>query len=241
MKNKDFILTITFICFVLGLIFTMQIKTVKKNTETTTLSRTGELQAQYAELKKSYDDLNASLVEKDKIIQEYRNAQTEDETKELLKQDLTVALKNAGLTDVRGPGLVITMNDSLADLGATDLNYYLVHDEDLLNVVNELKASGAEAISINDQRVVAMSEIRCAGTTILVNGQRLAPPYVIKAIGDSAMLESGVTLRGGYVDILKGWGIRFDITKESDIFIPKYSKVISNKFMTTVEETVENS
>ena len=91
MKNKDFILTITFICFVLGLIFTMQIKTVKKNTETTTLSRTGELQAQYAELKKSYDDLNASLVEKDKIIQEYRNAQTEDETKELLKQDLTVA------------------------------------------------------------------------------------------------------------------------------------------------------
>ena len=241
MKNKDFILTITFICFVLGLIFTMQIKTVKKNTETTTLSRTGELQAQYAELKKSYDDLNASLVEKDKIIQEYRNAQTEDETKELLKQDLTVELKNAGLTDVRGPGLVITMNDSLADLGATDLNYYLVHDEDLLNVVNELKASGAEAISINDQRVVAMSEIRCAGTTILVNGQRLAPPYVIKAIGDSAMLESGVTLRGGYVDILKGWGIRFDITKESDIFIPKYNKVISNKFMTTVEETVENS
>ena len=219
----------------------MQIKTVKKNTETTTLSRTGELQAQYAELKKSYDDLNASLVEKDKIIQEYRNAQTEDETKELLKQDLTVELKNAGLTDVRGPGLVITMNDSLADLGATDLNYYLVHDEDLLNVVNELKASGAEAISINDQRVVAMSEIRCAGTTILVNGQRLAPPYVIKAIGDSAMLESGVTLRGGYVDILKGWGIRFDITKESDIFIPKYNKVISNKFMTTVEETVENS
>jgi uncharacterized protein YlxW (UPF0749 family) len=242
MKNKEFVLTITFICFILGLIFTMQIKTVKKNTETTTLSRTSELQAQYAELKKSYDDLASNLAEKERIIQEYRNAQTEDETKELLKQDLTTALKNAGLTDVRGPGLVITMNDSLENFGdGVDLNSYLVHDEDLLNVVNELKSTGAEAISINDQRITAMSEIRCAGTTILVNRKRLSPPYVIKAIGNSSDLESGVTMRGGYVDILKGWGIRINITKENDVFIPKYSEPILSKYMITVEETVENT
>lgn len=242
MKNKDFVITITVICFILGLIFTMQIKTVKKNTETTTLSRTTELQAQYSELKKQYDSLTETLTEKDKLIQEYRNAQTEDETKELLKQDLTNALKNAGLTDVRGNGIIITLNDSLADLGeGVDLNSYLIHDEDLLNVVNELKASGAEAISINDQRIVAMSEIRCAGTTILVNGTRLAPPYIVKAIGDSASLESGITMRGGYVDILKGWGMRIDIKKENDVFIPKYSSPISSKYMITVEETVENT
>lgn len=242
MKNKEFIITITFICFVLGLILTMQLKTVKTNTENTTTSRVSEVQAQYAELKKNYDDLVATLAEKDKTIQEYRNAQTAEETTQLLKQDLTNALKNAGLTDVRGPGLIITMNDSLSDFGdGVDLNTYLIHDEDLLNVVNELKASGAEAISINDQRIVAMSEIRCAGPTILVNGERLATPYVIKAIGDASMLESGVTMRGGYVDTLKGWGIRFTITKESDIFIPKYSKTISSKYVTTVEETVENN
>jgi uncharacterized protein YlxW (UPF0749 family) len=241
-KNKDFIVTITVICFILGLIFTMQIKTVKKNTETTTISRTSELQAQYSELKKEYDNLAETLVEKDKLIQEYRNAQTEDETKELLKQDLTNALKDAGLTDVRGQGIVITMNDSLENLGENvDLNIYLVHDEDILNVVNELKATGAEAISVNEQRIVAMSEIRCAGTTILVNGKRLAPPYIIKAIGDSASLESGVSMRGGYVDILKGWGIRIDIKKENDVFIPKYSNPISNRYMTTVEETVEST
>lgn len=242
MKNKEFVLTITFICFVLGLIFTMQIKTVKKNTETTTLSRTTEIQAQYSALKKSYDDLLITLSEKEKIIQEYRNAETEEETTELLKQDLTNALKNAGLTDVRGTGLVVTMNDSLENFGeGVDLNSYLVHDEDLLNVVNELKATGAEAISINDQRIVAMSEIRCAGTTILVNGTRLSPPYVIKAIGDSSALESGVTMRGGYVDILRGWGIRINIAKENDVFIPKYSTPIANKYMITVEETVENA
>lgn len=242
MKNKEFVLTITFICFFLGLIFTMQLKTVKKNTENTTTSRVSEVQAQYAELKKNYESLAETLAEKEKIIQQYRNAETQEETTELLKQDLTNALKNAGLTNVRGQGLIITMNDSLADFGeGVDLNSYLIHDEDLLNVVNELKASGAEAISINDQRIVSMSEIRCAGPTILVNGVRLATPYVIKAIGDSAMLESGVTMRGGYVETLKGWGIRFTITKESDIFIPKYNKAISSKYMTTVEETVETN
>lgn len=242
MKNKEFVLTITFICFFLGLIFTMQLKTVKKNTENTTASRVSEVQAQYAELKKNYESLQETLAEKEKTIQQYRNAETQEETTELLKQDLTNALKNAGLTNVRGQGIIITMNDSLADFGeGVDLNSYLIHDEDLLNVVNELKASGAEAISINDQRIVSMSEIRCAGPTILVNGVRLATPYVIKAIGDSSMLESGVTMRGGYVDTLKGWGIRFTITKESDIFIPKYSKTISSKYMTTVEEIVENN
>ena len=158
------------------------------------------------------------------------------ETKELLKQDLTVALKNAGLTDVRGPGLVITMNDSLADLGTTDLNYYLVHDEDLLNLVNELKSSGAEAISINDKRVVAMSSIRCAGATILINDEKVAPPFVIKAIGDAALLESAINMRGSYVDILKGWGIRFTITRESDIFIPKYNKPIQSQYITIANE-----
>ena len=242
MKNKEFVLTITFICFFLGLIFTMQLKTVKTNTESTTAARVSEVQAQYAELKKNYQSLEETLAEKEKIIQEYRNAETAEEATEILKQDLKIALRNAGLTDVRGPGITITMNDSLADFGAgVDLNSYLIHDEDLLNVVNELKSSGAEAIAINDQRIVAMSEIRCAGTTILVNGVKLATPYVIKAIGDSNMLESGISMRGGYVDILKSWGIRFDITKASDIFIPKYATALSSKYLTTVEETIENN
>ena len=69
MKNKDFVMTITVICFILGLIFTMQIKTVKKNTETTTLSRTSELQAQYSELKKEYDSGNIKPTENTKVKQ----------------------------------------------------------------------------------------------------------------------------------------------------------------------------
>ncbi len=72
----------------------------------------------------------------------------------------------------------------------------LIHDEDLLKLVNELKAAGAEAITVNEQRVVASTEIRCAGPTISVNNNRISPPYVIQAIGDPAGLESALKMRG---------------------------------------------
>ena len=66
---------------------------------------------------------------------------------------------------------------------------YIIHDDDLLRVINELRAAGAEAIAINGERIVAMSEIRCAGPTLSVNNNRSAPPYEIKAIGNPNNLE----------------------------------------------------
>ena len=236
MKNKEFILTITIVCFVLGLMLTMQLKTVKVNSEASS-ARTSELQTQFAELKKNYDAKVLEVEEKDKMLEEYRKAETDEETVELLKQELNKALQDAGLTNVRGTGLKVIMEDSITTVeGVYDLNTYLVHDEDILKVVNELRSAGAEAISVNDQRIMSMSEIRCAGTTIFINGDRIAAPFVIKAIGDPAVLESAMLMRGGYVDSLKEWGIRFTITRESDIVIPKYNKTIQSKYMTTVVE-----
>jgi len=109
-------------------------------------------------------------------------------------------------------------------------------NEDILKVVNELRSAGAEAISVNEQRVISTSEIRCAGTTIFINGERVGAPFVIKAIGDPALLESAMLMRGGYVDGLKEWGIGITITRETDVVIPKYNKTISSKFMTAVIE-----
>lgn len=241
LKNKEFIITITVICFILGLMFAMQLKTVRVNQEKST-TRTSEVQAQYAELKKNYDAKILELEEKDKILEEYRKAETDEETVELLKLELLKAQQDAGLTNVRGTGLTILMEDSLADFGSgIDLNNYLVHDEDILKVVNELKSAGAEAISVNNQRIISMSEIRCAGTTIFINGERIGAPFTIKAIGDPAVLESAMTMRGGNVDILKEWGIRFTITREADIVVPKYNKAVSSKYITTVTEDTTNN
>lgn len=236
MKNKEFIITITIICFVLGLMLTMQLKTVRVNSENATV-RTSELQTQFAELKKNYDAKILELEEKDKMLEEYRKAETDEETVELLKHELNKALQDAGLTNVRGSGLKVIMEDSITTVeGVYDLNNYLVHDEDILKVVNELRSAGAEAISVNEQRIVSTSEIRCAGTTIFINGERVGAPFTIKAIGDPALLESAMLMRGGYVDGLKEWGIRFTITRETDIVVPKYNKTISSRYMTTVIE-----
>ena len=77
----------------------------------------------------------------------------------------------------------------------------MVHDSDLRSVVNELFSAGAEAIAINDQRLVANSSIRCVGPTVLVNSERLAPPYKIAAIGKPDVLQSALDMQGGALDI----------------------------------------
>ena len=103
-----------------------------------------------------------------------------------LQEEVTEAHMAAGLIPVEGPGIVLTLNDSPLNLQVGEnANAYIIHDRDLLLIVNELKASGAEAISINGKRLTAMSEIRCAGTTILVNWDKIAPPFEIKSGGKS--------------------------------------------------------
>ena len=214
----------------------MQLKTVKVNSESSS-NRTNEVQTQYAELKRNYDAKILELEEKDKMLEEYRKAETDEETVEVLKLELNKALQDACLTNVRGAGVTVTLEDSTKTIdGVTDLNAYLVHDEDILKVVNELRGAGAEAISVNGQRIISTSEIRCAGTTIFINGERVGAPFIIKAIGDPALLESAMLMRGGYVDGLREWGIGITITRETDVVIPKYNKSISSKFVTTVVE-----
>ena len=94
-------------------------------------------------------------------------------------------MKKAGVTEVFGPGLEIVLDDSTKNQKVGENpNLYIVHYEDLLRILNELRAAGAEAISVNEQRIGAMSELRCAGPTVSINNVRSAPPYIIKAVGD---------------------------------------------------------
>lgn len=141
----------------------------------------------------------------------------------------------AGSTEVEGQGIEVVLDDSnIAKKANEDPNLYILHDEDLLRVLNELRAAGAEAISLNDQRIVAMSEVRCAGPTISVNNVRSAPPYVIKAIGAPKTLSSALRLRGGVAETFEFWGIQVKIKTVENLKIPalkaprtfEYAKVV---------------
>ena len=161
----------------------------------------------------------------------------------LLSSELAKAQRLAGLTDVKGPGVIVTMNDSKLPypkdmpLGMTPAN--IIHDSDIGQVVNELKAAGAEAISVNDQRLVAVSPIRCAGPTIFINNTPQTPPYVIKAIGDPKTMAAALNLPGGITSVLKSFDpAMFKVEKSPKLLIiPAYAGGIEPKYAVPVVTT----
>lgn len=133
----------------------------------------------------------------------------------------------AGLIPVTGPGIVVTLDDSKALRNNFDgTNSGIVHDQYIRDVVNELYAAGAEGISINDERLVTTSTVRCVGPTVTVNENKLAAPFVIKAIGNSNTLYSALYMPGGVVEMLRKKNIDITLKKMDKIDLPGF---VSNK------------
>jgi len=134
------------------------------------------------------------------------------------------------------------MDDSTKPVKAGENpNLYVIHDDDLLRVINELRAAGAEAISVNGQRLTGISEIRCAGPTLSVNNVRSSAPFEIRAIGDKKSLENSLRMRGGVVETLSVWGIQLDITVSDDVYIPPYRGSIRQNYARETKEREEGS
>jgi len=196
-----------------------------------------EITVQLDNLKRERDYLAEEVISLRNKLEEAASHQ-EGEAVKALNEELAKANMAAGLVAVRGKGVIVTLNDSPRGLQpGEDPNLYLIHDEDLLKVVNELRAAGAEAISINGQRLVANSEIRCAGTTILVNVNKIAPPFVINAIGDPEVLKSSLLIKGGWLETLEIWGIKAQIQPSDNIEVPAYKGSIKYQFARPIKNT----
>ncbi len=152
-----------------------------------------------------------------------------------LSDDLKSAKFLAGLTAVKGPGIIVTLNDSKMpypkDIPPGMVPQNIIHDTDINQTVNELKAAGAEAISVNDQRLIATSPVRCAGPTVYINNTMAAPPFVIKAIGDAKTLQAALNISGGEVDQINHFDPAMMKTQiASHLLIPAYSGVVQPKY-----------
>jgi uncharacterized protein YlxW (UPF0749 family) len=133
----------------------------------------------------------------------------------------------AGLLPVRGPGVLVILDDSQAQMPAgADPSAYLIHEYDLRDVVNLLWMAGSEAIAINDERLVSSSSVYCVGSTILVNDTRLSPPYAVRAIGNPR-LQQDYLRNPSYLKQLKErrdlYGVRFDVDARADMTLPAYT------------------
>jgi uncharacterized protein YlxW (UPF0749 family) len=170
--------------------------------------------------------LQEDLEELRRKVRDYELSLTQGEgALGLLRTELDRARLLAGITPVRGPGLVITMTDSKRPpVHGDDPTLFIVHDEDILKLVNVLRAAGAEALSINGERLLASSEIHCAGPAISINNTRVAAPFVITAIGNAAAMESSLRMRGGIVETLGYFGMEISITQHATVDVPGYTR-----------------
>lgn len=231
---------VAFVCFVLCFAVTLQYKSVTKNNslQSDRAKRNDDLQNQLINANKEIIDLKLENMQLTTDIEAYRSeAAKSSDGSNALKKELDNARMMAGLTDVSGSGVTVTISDSkVPSPSDEDSSAYIVHDSDLRDIVNELCAAGAEAVSINSERIVSTSSIRCVGNTILVNNKRCAPPFEIKAIGDSSTLESGLNIRGGVIDVLRLYKIEVNVTKMSKINIGKFGGTLSFRHAETVTE-----
>lgn len=227
--NKYAIIPYTIIgiaLFLLSMMLVAQIKTVSNTEEVLQGKRENELSEELIKLQEEYKNLKAKYAENEKIVEEYKNNSS---TNNELIASMKTAIENygvlAGVTDVSGEGIVVILDDGDTVLEGSDV---LVHDSDILTVVNELKAAGAEAISVNGQRIIATTAIRCVGPAIQINYQKVAAPFEIKAIGNAQYLESAMTIKNGVVDVLKKYGINVSVNRDKKLQVPKFEGNISS-------------
>lgn len=178
-----------------------------------------ELEKERNNLEEEYQKLNSELYE---LWYEVIDA---DDFQEL---DLLESLENskliAGITDVIGNGVVVTINDKEGYDPLDDHIASLIHDQNIIYLIDLLINNGAQAISINDLRIINSSNIFCVGTTILCNNQRMAPPYIIKAIGPQEKMVEALKKDPLYTELQSDpYLIRFKIELTNNILIKGYA------------------
>ncbi len=229
MKKGKITVTITMAiaCFALAMIMCMQFKIVRE-TDITSIEtmREEELRTELASWKQMYSEAETQYEEKLAKLNEYKqNQQSSEEAAKLVENDLEKINMYLGKTNVVGEGIIITLKNSVED--------DCISAEDLLKIVDYLKLAGAEAISINNERIINTSEIVdiSSNSIIFVNQQRILAPYTLKAIGDPSKLESTLLGNGGYVDFLRNLGFDIKIERNNKVKINRYTKDIGYKYV----------
>ncbi|MDD4688255.1 MAG: DUF881 domain-containing protein [Eubacteriales bacterium] len=227
MKEKTPVMIIALICFVIGFAATLQIKSVWRNNavmSNTTTSRLETLQTEVLRLSQKNMELQQqSNAYKNDLDRFKSEASESSDYSKVLSEDLERAELLAGLTDVTGPGIIVTINDSTIRHGGDNAVAETIHDSDLLMLLNELRNAEVEALSLNGQRIIATSEIRCSGSSVTINNVRCYAPFVIKAIGNYSKMNSTLNMPEGFMDTMTYWNIPVETKRSENISIGAYA------------------
>lgn len=240
MKKFSGMIVIGLLALFIGLVISIQITTTQ-GSDQGGLVPVAKAQGYLEELKKV-------RAEKDAAVQELNDLEARLDQIEKEKSDEDFFLKGivsdlekykmaAGVIDVKGPGVIITVDDPIVtDEFSDDYSVIMLRYELLLSLVNKMKDAGAEAISINGQRIIATTEISLAGDNVNINTVPTAPPYMIKAIGNPETIEATLTIRFGIIEQMKNYGLRITIKQKDELEVPRYSGIIKYRYAESVVE-----
>jgi len=234
--NRSWWVSLFVLCAILGALLGISFKAQNQIRQKQLPSANYEgLADRYTILKQHSDDSDRTIAALQQQVSRLERAVPNNNGRmAVISQDLQHANFLAGMTEVTGPGIIVTLNDSKkrfpnAPLGVQDAG--IIHDSDINGVINELKAAGAEALSINKQRVVGLTAARCAGPTVYVNNIPQTPPYVIQAIGDADTLSTALKLPEGVYDTISQMDpsmIKIDTSPK--LLIPTYAGPTQPRF-----------
>jgi len=237
-KDKFFI---GIMCIILGIVLALQFRIVQDRYLEGAIpsQRALELESELKKIKLEKENLLNELSVYEKRLKEIEEtAASENILIKNMKSELEKYKILAGFTTVKGPGVQVVIDDPPKDSQySSEISTITIRYDLLLSLINVLNAAGAEALSINGQRVLSKTEIHYANNSVTINNIPTVPPFIIKAIGNSDTLESALNFRFGVVwDMRENYGLQVNIKKEDEIIIDRYNDIIKFKYAQPVEE-----
>ncbi len=221
-NGSQYIFLIVFLIF--GIVVALQVKSTlyAKKLNASSMLSADTLKEELVRTQKETDELKAAIDDNLVIMNETIKSFIDQQKDYQLAGDWEQVKLSSGLVDVKGPGITIKLDDAPARQPDTPDNWLIIHDQDIKVILNELKKAGAQAIAINGERIVPMSEQVCAGPTIMINDNRHSVPYVIEAIGDPNLLYESVSTCSRVAEMTE-FNIRVEIEKVKEIKLAKFT------------------
>jgi uncharacterized protein YlxW (UPF0749 family) len=230
MKNNEATIFVFIASIIVGLLIAMNIGFDGKNNlldvkqYNEAYNERTKLYSEISNLKAEYYNINEKLKKYDSGYNET------DEVQKQIKNEFNNNNLILGKSDVEGPGVKITLDDAEV-YDPNGGSGQLVHDVDVVQVLNDLKNAGAEAISVNGERIVYNNYGFCGGPYIELNGIKIVAPFYITAIGNEDVLYNYLTLEETYTTGLKGRDVRVSVAKMDNIKMMEYNGKIKYKYM----------
>lgn len=228
-------------CTILGIVLALQFRIVQANYLEGRIpsKRVLELKIELKNAQEEKQNLSQELdLYRNKLKEIEESASEDSAIIKRLNEELEKYKEFAGFTRVKGSGIEVVIDDPPKDMEFDNEGSIIMYRYDyLLRIINYLNSAGAEAISINEQRIMANTEMQLAGNSLQINSVPTGPPIVIKAIGDPDTLKSALDWKYGIVgEMREVYNLQVDVKKVNELEIERYNDVIKYKYAKPVDE-----